>query len=105
MLADESINPSYQVVNANSSETSNMYNMTNGVPAQDSSDADKNKYRKIFCPLSLKLKEKHVELPPFIMSGLGLEPLQELLLLKYILQRHCTHSGTGTKIHHFKRNY
>ena len=42
-LADESINPSDQVVNANSSETSNLYNMTSEVPQQDSNGANKNK--------------------------------------------------------------
>ena len=42
-LLDEIINPSDQVVNVNSSETSNLDNMTNEVPPQDINDANKNK--------------------------------------------------------------
>ena len=55
-LSDERINPIDQVVNANSSETSNLNNMDNEVPPQDSSDANKNKEHENVCPLSLKLK-------------------------------------------------
>ena len=42
-LSDNIINPSDQVVNANSYESSNLYNMTNEVPPQDSNDANNNK--------------------------------------------------------------
>ena len=42
-LVDEIINPSNQVVNANSSETLNLDKITNEVPPQDSNDSNKNK--------------------------------------------------------------
>ena len=51
-LEDEIINPSDQVVNANSPEISNLDNM--------------------------------FQYKPFIMSGLGLEPIQELFLIESI---------------------
>ena len=56
-LVDEIINPSDQLFNANSSETWNLYNMTNEVPPQDSNNANKNKEHKNFYPLSFKLRE------------------------------------------------
>ena len=46
-LADESINPSDQVVNKNSSETSNLENMENEVLPQDSNYAKKTKNMKM----------------------------------------------------------
>ena len=46
-LEEESINPSDQLVNINSSEKSNFYNMSNEVPPRDSNDANKNKEHKI----------------------------------------------------------
>ena len=42
-LSDERINPIDQVVNANSSETSNLDNITNEVPAKDGNYTNKNK--------------------------------------------------------------
>ena len=40
-----------QVVSADSSKTSYLYNMTNEVPEQDSNDTNKNKERENVCPL------------------------------------------------------
>ena len=40
-LSEEIINPTEQVVMVNSSETSNLNNMTNKVPAQESNDTNK----------------------------------------------------------------
>ena len=57
-LADDSINPSDHVVNYHLSETSNLDNMNNKVPPQDSNYANKNKERENVLPLSFKLKEK-----------------------------------------------
>ena len=56
-LSDKNNNTSDQAVNVDSSETSNLENMTNEVPPQDSSDANKNKEHENFYPISLKLKE------------------------------------------------
>ena len=49
-LAYKIINTSNQVVNKNSSETSNLENLTNEVPVQDSNYANKNKKHENFCP-------------------------------------------------------
>ena len=46
-LEDESINTSNQVVNTNSSKTSNLDNITKEVTAQDSNDINKTKNMKI----------------------------------------------------------
>ena len=48
-LLDEIMNSSDQVVNVNSSETSNFDNMTNEVPSQESNDENKNKEREHLC--------------------------------------------------------
>ena len=42
---------------------------------------------------------------PFIMSGLGLEYMQELLLVESIHYRYCNQSGTRTTIQHSRINY
>ena len=65
-LADEIINPSDQVFNSNSSETLNLGNMTNEVPAQDSNDENKNKENENVCPQSIKLKDNIFQWQPFI---------------------------------------
>ena len=74
-LSDKNINPIDQVINENSSETSNLYNMTSEVPQQDSNGANKNKEHENVCPIKFKLKEKYVSIETFIMIGLGLEPI------------------------------
>ena len=65
--------------------------MTNEVPEQDSNDANKNKKHENVCPLSFKLKENLFKQQPFIISGLVLEPLKELFLVKSVHCMHCTH--------------
>ena len=50
LLADDIINPSNQVVNKYSYETSHLHNMTNEMPAQDGDGANKNKEHKISVP-------------------------------------------------------
>ena len=50
--------------------------MTNEVPPQDSSDANKNKEHKHFYPLSFKLREKHFSIATIYNQWLGLEHLQ-----------------------------
>ena len=47
-LVDEIINPSNQVVNANSSETLNLDKITNEVPSQDSNDSNKTNNMKMY---------------------------------------------------------
>ena len=71
-LPDESINPSDQVVNGNSSETSNFDNTANELPPQDSNDANKNKEHEYVCPLSIKLKEKYVSMETIYNEWFGL---------------------------------
>ena len=66
-LADESIHPIVQVVNTSSSKTS-----TNGVPPQDSNNANKNKEHEMFYPISLKLKEKYVSIATIYNEWFGL---------------------------------
>ena len=55
-LSDKNNNTSDQAVNVDSSETSNLENMTNELPQQDSKDVNKNKEHENVCILSLKLK-------------------------------------------------
>ena len=71
-LAVDSINPSDHVVNVNSSETSNLDNMTNELPPKDSNDTNKNKEYENFCPLSFKFKEKYVSIATIYNEWFGI---------------------------------
>ena len=71
-MEDEIINPSDQVVNSNYYETSNLDNMNNEMPPQDSTDANKNKEHENVCPLSFKLKEKYVSIATIYIEWFGI---------------------------------
>ena len=60
------------MVNANSSETSNLDNTTNEVTAQDINDANKNKEHESVCPLSVE-------------GTLKLYNLESLLLVSFLV--------------------
>ena len=56
----------------NSSETSNLDNMTNEVRPQDSNDSNKNKENENVFLLSFKLKEKYVSIATIYIEWFGI---------------------------------
>ena len=58
--------------------------MTNEVLPQDSNDTNKNKEHENVCPLPFNRKKNMFQQQPFIMSGLGLEHIQELIIVESI---------------------
>ena len=60
------------MVNANSSETSNLDNIINEMPPQDSNNANKNKEHENLCPVSFKLKGKYFSIATNYNEWFGL---------------------------------